>query len=72
MFTKVKHFGVSNNIEKGRGSSLSETVSRFLAEIVLKTVSGECYHYDITTFGVLAWRWQGRSRKDSDVNRVFL
>ena len=34
MLTKVKHFGVRNNIEKGRGSSLAQTVSRFVAGIV--------------------------------------
>lgn len=34
MLTKLKHFGVRNNIEKGRGSSLAQTVSRFVAGIV--------------------------------------
>jgi len=38
MLTKIKHFGVRNNIERGRGSSLAETVSRLVAGIAARRI----------------------------------
>jgi len=34
----VKHFGVRNNIEKGKGELLTQTVSRFAARIEAKQI----------------------------------